>query len=123
MLGLGGFEFDVLGTGFIITGLDNFDLERWTATSTASTPEGSSKDSTALISIQGLWLCDIHFLRELETRVWLKYAVHPGPGSKQKFHAIYDVFHEKSVELRLQFLTGLIYKGVIRVKGWTLLMF
>ena len=47
-----------------------------TTTSTASTPEGSSKDSTALISIQGLWICDIHFLRELETRVWLKYAVH-----------------------------------------------
>ena len=114
MLGLGGFlEFDALGIGFIIAGLDNFDLEKWTATSTASTPEGSSKDSTALISIQGLWICDIHFLRELETRVWLKYAVHPGPGSKQKFHAIYDVFHEKSVELRLQFLTGLIYKGVI----------
>ena len=76
MLGLGGFEFDVLGIGFIITGLDNFDLERWTATSTASAPEGSSKDSTALISIQGLWICDIYFLRELETRCWLKYAVH-----------------------------------------------
>ena len=76
-----------------------------------------------IIQIKGLWICDIHFLRELETRVWLKYAVHPGPGSKQKFHAIYDVFHEKSVELRLQFLTGLIYKGVIRVKGWTLSMF
>ena len=56
MLGLGGFEFDVLGTGFIITGLDNFDLERWTATSTASAPEGSSKDSTPLISIQGEYL-------------------------------------------------------------------
>ena len=76
MLGLGGFEFDVLGTGFIITGLDNFDLERWTATSTASTPEGSSKDSTALISIQGLWICDIHFPREFGTRSWLKCAVH-----------------------------------------------
>ena len=61
MLGLGGFEFDVLGTGFIITGLDDFDLERWTATSTASAPEGSSKISTALISIQGLWICDIFY--------------------------------------------------------------
>ena len=29
-----------------------------------------------IIQIKGLWICDIHFLRELETRVWLKYAVH-----------------------------------------------
>ena len=77
MLGLGGFlEFDALGIGFIITGLDNFDLERWTATSTASAPEGGSKDSTALISIQGLWICDIYFPRELGARCWLNYAVH-----------------------------------------------
>ena len=50
----------------------------------------------------------------------------PGPRSKQKFHTISNPMTssmKKSVELRLQFLTGLIYKGVIRDKDWTLSMF
>ena len=50
----------------------------------------------------------------------------PGPRSKQKFPAIFNFMTssmKKSVELRLQFLTGLIYKGVICDKDWTLSMF
>ena len=49
----------------------------------------------------------------------------PGPRSKQKSHTISNPMTssmKKSVELRLQFLTGLIYKGAIRDKDWTLSM-
>ena len=52
-------------------------------------------------------------------------ACSPGPRSTQKFHTNSNPTTssmKKSVELQLQFLTGLVYKGAIRDKDWTLSM-
>ena len=115
-------------------GLVKYAVHVWyppcqTTTPTAWTPEGNGKNTTASIFIQGLWIRDIHFLRELETRVRLKYTVHVWdqprqtttstasiPEGSSKKHNSFN-FYSRLVDLRHTFPEGARDEGLVKICG------